>query len=284
MSQPDLELVSAALGSAPQSFEHVDAGGYTRSERWRVETADGRAFVKQAEDDGSLYMLRREALVYQEVHGSFLPGYVGFADSGVRAVLAVELLEDAQWPPPYPADVSSLFEALELVAASEGPAGLPTLSQPQRWEKIAADPEPLLGLELCSHEWLEQSLPAFIAAEKVAVIAGDDLVHGDVYSGNVGFVDGRAVLVDWGACVRGSRWTDVAFAVLSVKVEGGTLPALDFPEEPAYAAAIAGIFALEAPRPTPAWAPPDSTLREDMAADLAHALRWAAEQLDLPLP
>jgi hypothetical protein len=283
-SQPDLELVSAALGSAPQSFERVAAGGYTRSERWRVETADGRAFVKQAEDDGSLHMLRREALVYQEVRGSFLPGYVGFADSGARAVLAVELLEDAHWPPPYPADVSSLFEALELVSASDGPAGLPALTQPRRWEEVAADPEPLLGLGLCSREWLEQSLPALIAAENAAVIAGDDLVHGDVYSGNVGFVGDRAVLVDWGACVRGSRWTDFAFAVLSVKVEGGVLPALDFPNEPAYATAIAGIFALEAPKPTPEWAPPDSTLREDMAADLVYALRWAAEQLDLLLP
>ena len=36
--------------------------------------------------------------------------------------------------------------------------------------------------------------------------------------------------------------------------------------------------------PPPDWTPPDSTLREDMIGDLAHALRWAAEALELPLP
>jgi hypothetical protein len=72
--QPDLELISAALGARPRSVEPLAQGGYTGSESWRVETADGAAFVKQAEDEGSLHMLRREALVYQHVRGSFLPG------------------------------------------------------------------------------------------------------------------------------------------------------------------------------------------------------------------
>jgi hypothetical protein len=281
---PDLELIAAALGSEPRSLEPLSQGGYTRSLSWRVETPDGPAFVKEAEDEGSLHMLRREAFVYQEVHGPFLPGYRGFADSGARAVLAIELLEHAQWPPPYPEDTSPLFDALEQVAASPHPPGLPALTQPHRWEEIAADPEPLLGLGLCSREWLEHSLPALISAEKVAVIEGDELVHGDVYSGNVAILDGRALLVDWGASVQGSRWTDVAFAVLSVRVEGGVLPTLDFPDEPAYAAATAGLVALEAPKPPPEWSAPGSTLREDMVGDLAHALRWAAEALELPLP
>jgi aminoglycoside phosphotransferase len=282
--QPDLDLVSAALGALPRSFEPQAQGGYTRSESWRVETADGAAFVKQAEDEGSLHMLRREALVYQHVRGPFLPSYIGFADAGDRAALAIELLEGAQWPPPYPADVTPLFAALEQIAGSPVPPGLPALSQPHRWELIADDPGPLLGLGLCSQEWLEHALPALSAAEAAAVIEGDELVHGDVYSGNVAFVGDQAVLVDWGACVQGSRWTDVAFAVLSVRVEGGILPGLDFPDEPAYAAATAGILALEAPKPPPEWTPPDSTLREDMIGDLAHALRWAAEKLELLLP
>ncbi len=230
-SQPDLELVATALGARPRSFEHVSVGGYTRSERWRVATADGHAFVKQAEDEGSLHMLRREATVYQHVHGPFLPGYVGFADSGDRAVLAIELLEGAHWPPPYPEDVSPLFAALEQVAATPAPvAACPRSAQPRRWELIAENPTPLLGLGLCSREWLEQALPVLICGRGRCVVEGDELVHRDVYSGNVAFVGDRAVLVDWGACVQGSRWTDVAFAVLSVRVEGGVAPALDFPE------------------------------------------------------
>ena len=82
--------------------------------------------------------------------------------------------------------------------------------------------------------------------------------------------------------MRGSRWIDVALALLSVRVEGGTPPHVEFPGEALFAAAFAGHFAVEAPAPLPEWAEPTSTLREDMADDLAHTLRWTAELLELP--
>jgi hypothetical protein len=90
------------------------------------------------------------------------------------------------------------------------------------------------------------------------------------------------VLVDWGASVRGSRWIDVAFAILSVRVEGGIPPPVDFPAEPCFAAALSGHFAVEAAAPLPAWAEPGSALREDMRGDLVYSLRWACELLELP--
>jgi len=208
---------------------------------------------------------------------------VGFADASERAVLAVEFVENACWPPPYPADVTPLFDALESVAAAEPPPKLPAQGPRfSRWERVAADPAPLLGLGLCSRAWLESSLDPLIAAEAGAVFEGDELVHNDVYSGNVCFVDRGAMLVDWGAAVRGSRWIDMAFAVLDVRVEGGTPPIVHFPYEGPFAAALSGHFAVEAPAPLPDWAAPESTLREDMAGDLAHALRWATELLELP--
>lgn len=285
MSQPDLDLVTAALGTSPRAFTRVGAGGYTRSERWRVETADGAVFVKQAEDEGSLHMLRREGLVYREVQGSFLPGYVGFADSGTRAVLAIELLEDAYWPPPYPDDAMPLFDALAEIAATPPPPELPAeRRRAPNWEAVAAEPEPLLRLGACSRPWLEEALPILVAAERKAVMEGDHLSHSDVYSANVCFRNGRALLVDWGAARRGSPWIDVMQAVQSVRAEGGTVPPVAFPDEPAYAAAAAGHFAVAAALPPPDWSPPGSTLREDMAADLVHTLRWAAGLLELPLP
>ena len=280
---PDPDLLASALGSTPSRCAPLAHGGYTRSRTWRVETTSGSFFVKEAADDGSLHMLRREALVYRTVDGSFLPGFVGFADAGDRALLAVEFLDDARWPPPYPEDVAPLFEALELVAATTPPPDLPAHGPwLSRWERIATDPEPFLDLGLCSREWLEASIDTLIGSEAHVVFEGDDLVHNDVYSGNVGFTRRGAVLVDWGAALRGSRWTDLAFALLSVRVEGATIPRIDFPSEAQFAAAIAGHFALEAPAPLPEWAEPESTLREDMAGDLAHALRWVAELLELP--
>lgn len=281
--EPDLELVAEAIGSAPLAWHPVRSGGYTRSRAWRVMTRDGLVFAKEAEDEGSLQMLRREALVYREVRGPFLPAFVGFADSGERALLAVELLEDACWPPPYPDDVGPLFDALELVAATTPPSALPAQGCPaSHWERVALDPGPFLSLGLCSNEWLTASIEALIDAEGQAVFEGDDLVHNDVYSGNVGFTSRGPVLVDWGAAVRGSKWIDVAFALLSVRVEGGRAPGVGFPGESGFATALAGQFAVEAPAPLPDWAEPGSTLRADMAGDLAHALRWAADLLDLP--
>ena len=278
----DLELAHAALGGVALASRPLDAGGYTRSRAWRVETHDGPVFVKQAEDEGSLHMLRREATVYRAVPGTFLPFFVGFADSGERAVLALELLEDAVWPPPYPEDVGALFDALELVAAAAPPSELPAQAAwRSRWERVADDPEPFVELGLRSREWLEISIDTLIGAEARAVFEGDELVHNDVYSGNVGFTSRGAVLVDWGAVVRGSRYIDVAFALLSVRAEGAAIPRVDFPSEAHFAAALAGHLAAEAPAPLPAWAEPGSTLRQDMVGDLAHALDWVDELLDL---
>jgi hypothetical protein len=190
-------------------------------------------------------------------------------------VLAIEFLADARWPPPYPDDVSPLFDALDLVAASAPPPELPAQGPwISRWERVAADPKPLLGLGLCSREWLAESIDSLIRAESEASFAGDDLVHNDVYSGNVGFRTGAAV--------RGTRWVDVVLALLSLRVEGAVRPTVASPEIPPLAVAFAGHFALEAPAPLPDWAEEGSTLREDMAGDLAHALRWAVELLDLP--
>ena len=280
---PDPDLLASALGSTPRRCEPLAHAGYTRSRTWRAETTDGSYFVKEAADEGSLHMLRREALVYRTVDATFLPGFVGFADAGDRALLAIELLDDASWPPPYPDDVGPLFDALELVAATAPPPELPAYGPwRSRWERVAPDPEPFLDLGLCSREWLEASIDTLIAAEARAVFEGDELVHNDVYSGNVGFTRRGAVLVDWGAAMTGSGWVDVAFALLSVRVEGARVPRIDFPAEASFAAAIAGHLAVEAPAPLPHWAEPGSTLREDMAGDLAHALPWVAGLLELP--
>lgn len=222
---PDLDLLAQALDGEPTSWDPVNTGGYTRSRAWHVQTADGPVFVKEAEDAGSLHMLRREAVVYRGVRDSFLPAFVGFADSGERALLAIEYLTDAIWPPPYPDDVAPLFDALRLVAASEPPAEVPA-QRPRRprWEEVSSDPEPLLELGLCSREWLTRSLDTLVEAESKADFTGSALVHNDIYSGNVAFSERRALFVDWGAAVRGSPWIDVAFALLSLRVEGATRP------------------------------------------------------------
>lgn len=91
---PDADLLRTAIGTEAVSLEPV-GGGYTRSQAWKVSTPGGTVFAKQADDEGSLHMLRREAVVYESVRAPFLPGFVGFADRGDRALLAVENVEGA---------------------------------------------------------------------------------------------------------------------------------------------------------------------------------------------
>ena len=280
--RPDQELLTEALGSEPIACARVSTGGYTQSLTFRAETTDGLVFVKEATNPGALEMLRREAVVYEGVRAPFLPALAGFADRGDRALLAIEYLEDARWPPPYPDDVGPLVDTIARVGSARPPAELPSQGKwASRWEQVAEHPGPFLGLALCSHDWLHASLDELVAAESRAVFEGDELVHNDIYAANVAFAARGAVLVDWGAAVRGSRWIDVALAHLSVRVEGG--PHLPTPPEAhPFVAAFAGHFAVEAPAPLPDWAAPGSTLREDMKGDLAHALAWCVEVLELP--
>jgi aminoglycoside phosphotransferase (APT) family kinase protein len=281
--KPDLELLREALGEPVVGWAPAHERGYTKTRRWRVRTASGPRFVKEARDEAALEMLRREAVVYHDVSGPFMAGFEGFADAGDHACLALELLDRSYWPPPYPDDTSPLFAALEQLAATRTPAGLPERTTPaSRWEQVAADPGPLLALGVCSDEWLEQSLDALTAAESRAAVSGDDLLHNDVYSGNVCFDGQQAILFDWGAAARGNRHLDTAFALVSVRVEGGRAPPVDLPGEAELMAWIAGGFAVGATSPLPDWAPPGSTLRADQVGDLVGALRCAAEALGLP--
>jgi Phosphotransferase enzyme family len=283
--KPDIELIQEALGEPVVGWAPAHERGHTDARRWRVRTSSGPRFVKEAGHGGALEMLRRETLVYRHVEGPFMAGFAGFADAGDRACLAIELLDRARWPPPYPDDTRPLFVALEQIAESTPPPGLPRRDAPlPRWERVGADPEPFLALGLCSSEWLEHSLDDLIAAKARAVVTGDDLIHNDVYSGNLCFDGERAIVVDWGAACRGKRRLDVAFARLGIRVAGGRVPRVDLPDEDALVAWIAGGHALGVTAPLPDWADPGSTLRDELAGDLAVALPWLADALGLPPP
>jgi hypothetical protein len=250
------------------------------------------AFVKSATgpDAGRI---RREArvLTWLEQHGHARvgPRLLGFED-GDPSVLVLEDLSDAHWPPPYPADTSALFGALEELGQVDAPADLEALEDWDdgsglRWERVADDPAEFLSLGVCSADWLERNVDALIEAERRVELGGRSLVHNDVYSGNVCFVPGRAVLTDWATAARGNPDLDVAFAIVSVLVEGGALPARPMlADEGAWAARLAGHNAIEASSPLPEWAEPGSTLRQDQLKDLRVALTWAARALDVPAP
>jgi hypothetical protein len=224
-------------------------------------------------------MAQIELRVYQGVTGTFLPELVDAWQEDDRALLVLEDLSSLYWPPPYPADVRPLFDALDEVAASPPPPELRRLEERDEtpWEYVTS-------LDVCSAAWLQRAIGPLRSAESSFKVSGQDLVHYDVWTDNVCFADRGALLVDWAAARVGNRWIDVGCALLSLLVEGGTWPPLAIRNEPGLAAFIAGSVVREATAPLPDWAAPGSTLREDQRGDLVHALRWASQALGLGEP
>jgi len=254
---------------------------------------DGRTVFVKSATGADIGRIRIEARVLawldEQDHARIGPELLGFED-GEPSNLVVADLTHAHWPPPYPGDTGALFDTLDELGRLDAPADLEALEDwgegsASRWQHVARNPAKFLSLGICSADWLRRHIGTLIKAEARVDLRGRSLVHNDVYSGNVCFADGRAVLTDWATAARGNPELDIAFAIVSVLVEGGELPARQLlADEGAWAARLAGHNAVEASSPLPAWAQPDSTLRLDQAGDLRAALAWAARALDLPEP
>jgi Phosphotransferase enzyme family len=285
-SFPRAEL-AAATGAEPLAGRPVAGGGFAENTAgWRVELADGRSvFVKQALDDLAAGWLRDEHRVYAAFSAPFMPKLVAWSD-GERPLLVLEDLADAHWPPPWrDGDVDAVFAALEAVAATPPPAGLPALEELrdslEGWEVVAEDPEPLLSTGLCSRGWLDSALPALREAAAGCDLAGDALVHFDVRSDNLCVHDGRVLFVDWNFACVGNPLMDVVCWLPSLRLEGGPEPWAILPETGGLAALVAGYFACRVGLPAP---PTASRVRPFQLAQAEVALPWAARELGLSFP
>ena len=280
--------VAQVTGARATEWHAIETRGYARvCAHWRVLLGDGRtAFVKHALTSDAADFLRAERVLYESVSGSFMPAYFGVYDDGGTTLLVIEDLSGAAWPPPWSDDrIAGVLASLDTLHGTRPPGGLGTLvSMRERlvgWGTVAEDPAPLLGTGLCSRAWLDEALPELVRAGESAELAGEELLHLDVRSDNLCFVEGRAVLVDWNlACVGNGRF-DVAFWLPSLKLEGGPEPWEVLPGAGALAAAVAGFFASRAGLPPPDGAP---TVREFQRAQAAVALPWAARELGLLPP
>ena len=261
------------------------ASRYALGDRWLIRLEAGHSvFAKRAIGEATAQWLRLEHRVYSDVRASFMPELLGWEDAELP-LLVLEDLSAAHWPPPWPrGSVEAVLRTLGEIAGSPPVAGLPQLADdpPWSWREVAADPEPFLGLGLCSAAWLDDALPALLSASDPSLLDGDGLLHGDARSDNLCLRDGRAVLVDWNWACVGNPAVDVAFWLPSLTLEGGPEPdeiARASSGAAALAPIVAGFFAATAGLPPPAGAP---SVRPFQRAQLEVALPWAARVLDLP--
>jgi hypothetical protein len=276
------ERIERALGSRPVRYEQRP-GGYSTADRFAVTLADGRSvFVKSSGAENLAGWLRREHEVYAGLSGSFLPQLLGWDDDGVRPVLAIEDLSNADWTPRWDDErVAAVLAALAELAEAVPPPGTPPVRESfaelfDRWRIVEADPGPFLSVGLRDATWLDRALPEILAAVDSAPVDGDRVCHLDVRSDNLCFREGRAVLVDWNWASLANPETDVAAWLPSLRVEGGPPPWEVLSGAGALAAWVAGVWAAVVGLPPPATAP---NVRDLQWRQLAVALDWIDREL-----
>ncbi|MGV9295829.1 phosphotransferase [Amycolatopsis sp. NPDC003676] len=287
LQRRDYERLKRAAGADVVRANLITGRGYTQNRRMIIELASGATlFAKQATDAASAAWLRTEYSAYRHLRGSFLPELLGWDDDGEFPVLLLQDLSDAHWPPPWDAGmVDAVLAVLEEVAAHPVFPGLSPVRETgfvqAPWAEVADDPRPLLGLELCSEQWLEKALPVLLDVAHPDLAAGNALVHLDVRSDNLCFPAGRTVLFDWNLAAVGNPEFDVAFWLPSLRLEGGPRPEEAAAVSPGVAALVAGFFASKAGLPVIPHAP---RVRDIQRRQLEVALPWAARALELPPP
>ena len=222
------ERVAHCLGQSLIKWRSV-AGGYTVAARWLVTCADGSsAFIKGATDTLTATWLRQEYTVYSHVQAPFLPTMLAWDDDGEYPLLVLEDLSGAVWQAPWTtARITQVLNTLQQVAATPPPVALASLETRRPmlsgWAHVAPDPAAFLGLHLCSAAWLTHAIDLLVAVEAKAQFAGEELVHFDVRSDNLCFVEDRVVLIDWNWACRGNGRVDIAAWLPSLHLEGGPL-------------------------------------------------------------
>jgi len=258
-------------------------GGYSTADRFSVTLDDGRTvFVKSAHAEHMAGWLRREHEVYAHLSGSFIPNLIAFDDDGARPMLVLEDLSGADWAPNWmPARVDAVLGALDELHASPPPPNTTSVRESHgqlfdRWQAVAADPEPFLSTGLRSRAWLDDRLATLVEAARSAPVDGDAVLHLDVRSDNICTVGRRAILVDWNWTALGNPDVDVVAWLPSLALEGGPKPWEVVRDASALAAWVAGFWAALVGLPPPETAP---TVREGQKRQLSVTLDWLDREL-----
>lgn len=264
----------------------VPGGGWSIARRGLFELEGGETvFAKMGDVPDTIAAVRAECKVYPRLTGRFVPRCLA-ADPG-EAVLVLEDLSAATWPPPWtPALLAHLEDLFVDLARTAADPSLPTLAgrlwEWGAWERVAAEPSALLASGVVSAAWLDRCLQPLLDAQSRGSTEGDSLLHMDVRSDNLCFRGGSAILVDWNHAARGdSRW-DRLLMLQTIELEGGPPAQAQAPDaDPAIVAWLAGYFAARVGLPAPEGAP---GVRRFQRAQLGVVLPWACRLLDIPEP
>lgn len=287
---PSSELlirVEKIIGSKPVSWTSINKG-YTEAERYVMQFENGKsAFVKVATEKDTIKWLRDEHRVYSMLKAEYIPQVLGW-DDGEFPILMLEDLSAGHWPPPWTPDkIQKVFDVLKKLEAVKIEGDFTPLStvkdELSGWKEISKDPTGFLNLGLVTPEWLENALPVLMKAESEIILEGDSLVHTDVRSDNVCFLNEKTYLIDWNWTVRGNPKFDIVTWLPSLHAEGGPPPWTFGIDEPALITAFAGFLANNAHKKNGSHKNWDAIQALRLRL-LKSALPWAVKVLNLPDP
>jgi hypothetical protein len=257
-------------------------GGHTRAMCRTVECDDGTTVFVKAASPAARTDVAVEQAVYQALSDEpFLPRLLASTHEPIPALVLEALPHDGwvgEWTPHL---VEATHRLLDHVHGLRAPEGVPRLGViPNPWDALAADPQRLLRLDVCSADWLTTHLDTFHAAADDAQTTGDSLIHRDVHAANLWQHDNRLILLDWASAAIGDPWLDHHLWLVALNAEGGPAPeARQGPHATGHAALIAGIQPLLTPAHDT-----NPPLFDQRRRRLATALSWAARLLHIPPP
>ena len=216
VSVPDWVVgeISTRLGRNVTGIRRIRGteGGHSGVMRRIAEFSDSTsAFVKIALDPSHRRSLRREIEVYEAFDEPFMLRKLGHVDQADQVALILDNAERATWPPPWnDLQIGAVLEVLDRLRTlftpnwlvwRGGPAGV--IAKDSGWPLVAADPDPFLSLGYVSESWLARNLEQLLAAADPRTVRGSALVHLDVRSDNICFLDDQIKLIDWSAARLG---------------------------------------------------------------------------------
>ena len=283
------DLLENAMGKRSISWTVPDCG-LSSALRFSVQLENNLSvFVKAATDEQTEQWLRNEHLVLSRRERKFMPHIIGWLDQpGIRPVLIMDDLSKAYWPASHAGvtwrkgDFDKLFDGLKELSSFKTELTVREMKNQRTsiWSEIANYPTTFVSLRLCSEQWLKNSTGALIEAERKFDVTGDRLVHGDVRSDNICFVDSQIIFVDWSHAARGNGLHDLATLLPTLYLEGGPDPYQIMPDGGSEASLGCAMLIrrLVEDHSMPQW------LKNVFKKLIAIKLEWAANCLGLDKP
>jgi aminoglycoside phosphotransferase (APT) family kinase protein len=206
-------------------------GGFSEGLAARVRLADGRrAFVKAASvrtAPAAASFHRREAAITRRLPaGAPVPRLLGSFHTGDWVALAFEEIDGCLPTLPWRPDdldrvLAAATEVAELMTPSPVDAGLLAPPRLGGWEAIAADATASSRLAALA-PWAARHLDRLVRLDQNAAsaLAGQSLLHGDLYPFNILLAGQRVVFVDWPHAWIGNAGCDVLTVLSSASIGG----------------------------------------------------------------